>query len=108
MKKKSGRWETCELCSTLKDIESGFQIYGREEKDTYIPGVYLKFKVLADFYPYSSRKNMVLQCPECNTYYHFTSDYEYLTSGTEDEQELKRISKSEADELIKSHSQESQ
>ena len=40
-----------------------------------------------------------MRCPLCGTRYLYTTDYEYLTNGTEDEQTLRRLADDAADAL---------
>jgi len=92
---------SCTICSQLKDRETGFQKFGSSYPDIFIPAASEKLKMIADFTPSSERKILLLRCPECGMYYLYQTDYEYLTNGTEDEQELIRLSAAEAEEYLK-------
>lgn len=48
-----------------------------------------------------SRKKEVRQCPRCGDYFVYELDYEFLANGSEDEESLVRLTKSEARELLK-------
>lgn len=91
----------CSICSQLKDRETAFQKYGSSYPDTYLPAAAEQLEILIDFRPLSERKIQLRRCPECGRYYLYQTDYEYLTNGTEDEQELIRLSDAEAEEYIK-------
>jgi hypothetical protein len=93
----------CSICSQLKDRETAFQKYGSSYPDTYLPAAAEQLEIVIDFRPLSERKIQLRRCPECGRYYLYQTDYEYLTNGTEDEQELIRLSDAEAEEYIKAH-----
>jgi hypothetical protein len=90
----------CSICSQLADHEYAFQKYGWEDDSTYLPPASNQLKLVRDFAPGSSRAKQLKQCPECETYYLYTSDYEYLVNGTEDEDDLRRLTSSEAAEYL--------
>lgn len=96
----------CGICSQLEDRETGFRKYGSSYPDTYLPAASDKLELIIDFRPSSERKIQLRRCPECGRYYLYRTDYEYLTNGTEDEQELIRLSDNEADEYLKKGHQE--
>lgn len=94
--RQAARHATCSTCSTLADEEAAFQKYGWEEDNTYLPAAAGKLVVVKDFKPYSSRKLQLRQCPRCQTYYLYRSDYEFLANGSEDEEYLTRLSDEDA------------
>jgi hypothetical protein len=90
----------CLICSQLKDIEVGFQKYGREDEDTFLPEAMSGLKFVRDIKPGLTRTPELLQCPECGTFYVYKVEYEYLAAGSEDEQRLTRVkSEHEAENL---------
>lgn len=91
----------CSICSQLKDREKGFQKFGSNYPDTYLPAAANQLDIIIDFRPLSERMIQLRRCPECGRYYLYQTDYEYLTNGTEDEQELIRLSDAEAEEYIR-------
>lgn len=93
---KNARHAHCSACSQLADYESAYQKYGREEENTYLPAATNSLKVVKDFKPHSSRKLQLQQCPQCQTYYLYKTDYEFLVNGSEDEEELTRLTDEEA------------
>lgn len=97
---------SCSICSQLKERETAFQKYGSSYPDTFLPAASEKLDIIIDFRPLSERKIQLRMCPECRTYYLYQTDYEYLTNGTEDEQELIRLSDAEAEEISKDRVQE--
>ena len=90
----------CSICSQLADVETASQKYGWEENDTFLPFAATKLTVVKDLKPYSSRQLQLQQCPECGTFYLYRTDYEYLVNGSEDEQDLRRLSAHEAAEYL--------
>jgi hypothetical protein len=43
----------------------------------------------------------LLRCPTCGAWFLYRSDYEYLVSGTEDEQWLERLTGAQGDALFR-------
>ena len=94
---KAARHTLCSLCSQLGDYEFAFQKGGREDEATYLPAPAYSLPVVRDLKPDGGCRLLQLkQCPECETYYLYKTDYEFLVSGTEDEQELTRLTAEEA------------
>ena len=88
---KAARYMDCSVCSALADNESAYQKYGHAEENTYLPAAAGSLQVVKDFKPYGSRKLQLQQCPQCATYYLYRTDYEFLVNGSEDEDELTRL-----------------
>jgi uncharacterized C2H2 Zn-finger protein len=95
---------SCSICSHLGDTEWATQKYGWEDDDTYLPIASNELIIILDLKPNSSRSLQLMQCPKCNTYYRYESDYEYLANGSEDDQCLKRLNAQEADKMLNSTS----
>ncbi len=90
----------CTICSQLADQESASQKGGWEDEATFLPPASNELQIVQDFAPGSSRAMQLLQCPECETYYLYTSDYEFLVNGTEDSDLLTRLTKTRAEEYL--------
>lgn len=86
----------CPLCSSLADEEHAFQKFGSNTGNTHLPAAAGALILARDLRPYSSRKQQMWQCPQCGTYYLYTSDYEYLVNGSEDEEHLMRLTDDQA------------
>lgn len=99
-KKQVPPHQSCTTCKQLKDIEYGYQKYGSPENDTFISIAIDDLKAIK-WAGSSSRERKLYQCPICNTYYYYYTDYEYLVNGSEDEQCLKRLTTAEAQEYLK-------
>lgn len=90
----------CSICSTLRDKEYASQKYGWEENDTHLPAAVGQLVLVRDFKPHGSRALQLQVCPECQTYYLYQSDYEYLAGGSEDDQTLTRLTADQAAEYL--------
>lgn len=88
--------KNCSICSQIKDYEYGLQTHGREEEDTFLPKAGSQLKIAKYLKSQGERRIYVAICPQCGTHYLFKSDYEYLATGSEDEQSLKRLTAEEA------------
>lgn len=90
----------CPVCSALQDKEYARQKYGWPENDTSLPAAANRLEEIKDLKPNASRKSVVKQCPLCGQFYHYETDYEYLTNGSEDEEFLTRIDEQQARKLL--------
>jgi len=90
----------CEICSHLLDQEKAHQKFGWEQENTHLPAAASRLKVVRDFQPLGSRLLQLQQCPECGIFYLYTTDYEYLVNGSEDEQVLERLTPEQAAEFL--------
>lgn len=90
----------CPLCGSLADVSTARQKWGWEEHDTHLPEAVRHFELVRDLAPESQRARLVLGCPACGAHYLYTSDYEYLANGSEDEQRLERLSEDDARALL--------
>lgn len=94
--------QQCSICLQLLDQDYAFQKYGHEADNSYLPGAAAHLTLVKDLKPYSGRKLHLQQCPECGTYYLYRTDYEYLVDGSEDEEELTRLTNEQATEYLNS------
>jgi hypothetical protein len=98
---QAAREQDCGICSRLAAYQRGFQKVGREEEDTFLPVVADGLEVARDLRPGGGNRLLQLKrCPECGTYYLYRTDYEFLYGGSEDEQELTRLTREEAAEYL--------
>jgi hypothetical protein len=86
----------CPICTKLPAYCYAMQKHGREEQDTFLPAEAGKLKRIKDTEPGKTRSPELDQCPHCGTYYLYEIEYEYLATGSEDEQKLTRLSDEEA------------
>lgn len=88
---------SCSICTQIGPYRRGLQTHGREDEDSFLPTIGEKLVLVRDLKPWSGTRQLVVrQCPECGTYYLYKTDYEYLATGSEDEQELTRLTSEEA------------
>lgn len=90
----------CGICSQLKDHEFGRQTHGRPEEDSFLPDAARRLENIRELKPGSVRYTWLRQCPECATYYLHRTGYEYLATGSEDEQFLTRLTDEQAAEYL--------
>lgn len=93
---KDAPHQQCSICSQLTDYQFGRQTHGRPDEDTFLPEIARQLKNVIEIKPGSDRYTWLRQCPECATYYTHRVDYEYLATGSEDEQILERLTDEEA------------
>ncbi len=86
---------SCEICRELKPVETSLTKHGWEENDRLLPAAYRRLVEVRvagrEDEPRSPR-----YCPLCGTFYSYESRYEYLANGSEDEEELRRLTGEDA------------
>lgn len=86
---------SCEICRELKTVETSLTKHGWEENDRLLPAAYRRLVEVRvagrEDEPRSPR-----YCPLCGTFYSYESRYEYFANGSEDEEELRRLTGEEA------------
>ena len=65
-----------------------------------MPAAADSLKIVRDLKPRRGRVMQLKQCAECETYYIYETDYEFLTTGSEDEQTLTRLKADEVPEYL--------
>ena len=93
--------ENCPRCGSLGDREEAFFKNGSEQYDTPLPPAAGDLILVQDHTGVSSRAKQLKQCPECETYYWFWTDYEFLAGGSEDEQFLIRLRPEQVSQYFK-------
>lgn len=91
----------CTTCGDLKDYHRAMQKGGRASEDTQLPAASGRLKNVKEVPPSHNGSSFVQQCPECGAWFLYKTTYEYLVSGSEDEQELSRISPGQAEEMMR-------
>lgn len=82
----------CTCCGSLRDHHSALQNAARPEEDTFLPAASDDLKTVKEINVRGERMTSVLQCPQCAAWFLYLSTYEYLATGSEQGQELRRIS----------------
>ena len=89
----------CSICKNLKNSHSAYQESRNTEDNSYLPKVSEK---LEKVWQVEHRDSAIKKCPECDQLYSYTySTSWYTSSGHEDEEHLKKISKTEIPKIIK-------
>ncbi len=86
----------CSLCGQLKERETSFCKYGAPEQDAPLPLAAGSLVVLPVLGGETGERRHVRRCPECACLYRYALSHEYLMNGTEDEEELVRMTPAEA------------
>ena len=94
-------YEDCSICLQLADFQYGFQKIGREETDTFLPSVADRLQLVRDLVPDCNGDLQIKQCPQCATYYLYRTESEFIYGGSEDEQQLRRLTNEAAAEYMK-------
>ncbi len=84
------RWQTCCICKTIPDHSRAFWKGGEQQENNLPPAMDLLVYI-------GDPNHRLMQCPECQTYYDWDSEYEFLIGGSEDEINLTRLSHAEGE-----------
>jgi hypothetical protein len=87
------RRRTCEICNELGEYQYGFQ---KRDYDTQIPKIAARLKTIKDVAPDKRPSMHIRQCPLCQRYYMYETDYGYYVDGAEEEQRLRRLTDEQA------------
>lgn len=95
--------QKCSICSQLADHERGFQKIYQKAEDTHLPPAAYLLKFVRNVKSESGGSREIWQCPECTTCYLYRYEYEFLygCGGSEDTQDLTRLTASEAVDWLK-------
>lgn len=91
----------CSLCGDLGPFHLGIQKHGHEHLDTFLPAAFKNLQFVKDIRPGATRTPELLRCPECSAWFLYEIGYEYLATGSEDEQRLSRLTTEEAEEIMR-------
>lgn len=86
---------SCEICRELRPVETSLTKFGWEENDRLLPAVTRRL-VEVRVAGREDEPRTPRFCPLCGTLYSYESRYEYLANGSEDEEELRRLTGAEA------------
>jgi cyclase len=85
----------CEICRGLKPVQTSLYKYGWDEYDTPLPVAARRLREVVVEGRENERRSPRF-CPLCGTIYSYETSYEYLVNGSEDEEELRRLTDAEA------------
>ena len=91
----------CAICSQLGDVERSFSKYGAPEYDRPFPEAVSRLVIMDIPREPDPDKRHVRRCPLCGTLYAYLFSYEYLMNGSEDEEELNRMSPEQQRECLR-------
>jgi len=86
----------CEICSKLTDFEYSFDKHGWEEQPRRMPVEAAQLEPAEDIALRGKENDHVKRCPICGTFYRYVYTSEYLVNGSEDSEELTRLTPAEA------------
>ncbi len=86
----------CSICAQLKAVETSFYKYAAPEYDRPLPAAAALLVQVGDLGLVDAEKQHMRRCPECGTLYSYLFGYEYYVNGSEDEEQLTRLSADEA------------
>ena len=86
---------TCEICRGLRPVETSLTKHGWEENDRLLPAVSRRL-VEVRVAGREEEPRAPRFCPLCGTFYSYETRSEYLANGSEDEEELRRLTDAEA------------
>ncbi len=86
---------SCEICRALRPVETSLTKHGWEENDRLLPAAAARLVPVALDGREDARRTPRF-CPLCGTLYSYETRYEYLANGSEDEEELRRLTGEEA------------
>ncbi len=95
----------CPICSPLKDVQTSFYKYEAPQYDTPLPAAAAQLVMVKDLSLEDTEKAHMRRCPGCGRLYSYLFTYEYMVNGSEDEEELTRLTEPEAAAYIRAQSQ---
>ena len=91
----------CEICCELSGVETSFSKYGWPDSDQSMDPAASRLELAESIEgDYRKENHHVKRCPLCGTYYQYDYSYEYLVNGSEDEEELTRLTPTQARRFI--------
>ena len=92
--------DQCEICSQLSQMERSFEKYGWPDDTQRLPSPVSRLEPAESTEGYDKERHHVKRCPLCGTFYKYDWSYEYLVNGSEDEEELTRLTPTQARRFI--------
>ncbi len=90
----------CEICSALGEVETSFSKYGWEDMDRPLPPAAARLEPLKAFETSDEERHHIKRCPVCGIFYQYHLTYDYYVNGSEDEEELIRLTPAQARHLM--------
>ncbi len=86
----------CEICSALDEVETSFTKYDWDDLDRPLPPAAARLKFFAAFDAYDAERRHIKRCPVCGIFYEYWLTYDYYINGSEEEEELTRLTPAQA------------
>jgi len=81
----------CKICCRLKDVEEGYQKYGHDDENYFIPSAAHELLGWESFSQDMNKKDPIKTCPICERQYRYEHSYDWYSNGGEDEEKLTRL-----------------
>lgn len=92
----------CPICSQLKDVETSFYKYDAPQYDHPLPDAAGQLIMVDNGMEENLQEHHVRCCPLCGTLYRYDVSYEYHVNGSEDEEQLVRMTPEEGAQYCRS------
>jgi hypothetical protein len=89
----------CELCRQLGDVDRSFSKHGWPDATALEPAAN-RLEFVAGVPGRDSQNHHIRRCSRCGTYYQYDWSYEYLVNGSEDSEELRRLTPTQAQRFL--------
>lgn len=90
----------CEICSALDEVETSFSKYGWDDMDDRLPPAAARLEFFKALGAYDAERHHIKRCPVCGIFYQYHLTYDYYINGSEDEEELTRLTPAQARHLM--------
>lgn len=90
----------CEICSALDEVETSFSKYGWDDMDDLLPPAAARLEFFKALDAYDAERHHIKRCPVCGIFYQYHLTYDYYINGSEDEEELIRLTPAQARHLM--------
>lgn len=90
----------CEICSALDEVETSFSKYDWEDMDRPLPPAAARLEFFKALGAYDADRHHIKRCPVCGIFYEYHLTYDYYINGSEDEEELVRLTPAQAKHLM--------
>ncbi|HQE92991.1 MAG TPA: hypothetical protein PLH19_09170 [Anaerolineae bacterium] len=90
----------CEICSALDEVETSFSKYGWDDMDRPLPPAAARLEFFKALDAHDAERHHIKRCPVCGIFYEYRLTYDYYVNGSEDEEELVRLTPAQARDLM--------
>lgn len=90
----------CAICRELPDVATSFSKYGNPGLDKPLPEAANRLIPFTRAGEQVDEKHHVRRCPLCGTFYKYDASHDYQVNGTEDEEQLTRLTPGETRSFV--------